>query len=115
MAEQVSKLADDVPVVRGGSNTAEAFEKGSGVSSRLSDRSLDGISVNSKAGKTVKELSQGVPHGKVGTTTVGQIRKAGGDVVPSPTRSNPNHATMSIPNSKKASEVMTVIKNPTKQ
>nr|WP_299073819.1 DUF6443 domain-containing protein [uncultured Allomuricauda sp.] len=109
-----SGLADDVPVVRGGSNIPDRFDGGSGVFSRLSDRHLDGISVNSRAGATVEELSSGIPHNRVGVTTVGDIRKAGGDVVPSPTRNNPLHATMSIPNSRIASMLMRIIKNPNK-
>lgn len=115
VVEQLSKLADDVPVVRGGSNTPSAFEGGSGVSSRVSDKSLDGISVNSNSGKSVKDLSKGIPHNKVGTTTVGDVRKAGGEVISSPTKNNPNHAKMSIPNAKNASELMKVIKNPAKR
>ncbi len=112
--KKLGKLADDVPVVRGGSNTPARFDAGTGVHSRLSDKKLDGISVNSKDGKTVTELSEGIPHNKVGVTTVGEIRKAGGDVIPSPTKGNPNHATMSIPDSKTASDLMHVIKNPKK-
>jgi len=41
--------------------------------------------------------------------------KAGGDVVSSPTKRNQNHATMTIPDSKTASDLMEVIKNPSKQ
>lgn len=110
--QTAKKLPDNTPVVRGGSNTPERFDGGSGVSSRLSDRHLDGISVNSSKGKSIEELSEGIPHNKVGVTTVGDVRKAGGDVVPSPTKKNPNHATMSIPDSKTASGVMTTTKNP---
>jgi RHS repeat-associated protein len=110
--QTAKKLPDNTPVVRGGSNTPERFDGGSGVSSRLSDRHLDGISVNSSKGKSIEELSEGIPHNKVGVTTVGDVRKAGGDVVPSPTKNNPNHATMSIPDSKTASGVMITTKNP---
>ncbi|MBD0833761.1 pre-toxin TG domain-containing protein, partial [Aestuariibaculum sediminum] len=114
IGKDVSKLSDDVPVVRGGSNTPDRFDGGSGVFSRLSDKSLDGISVNSKANKSIDALSVGIPHNKIGVTTVGDVRKAGGDVISSPTKNNPNHATMSIPNSKVASELMEIIKNPNK-
>jgi hypothetical protein len=106
------RLPDNAKVVRGGTNTPDRFDKGSGVSSRLSDGHLDGISVNSTATGTEASLSKGIRNGKVGTTTVGEVRAKGGDVVPSPTRNNPNHATMSIPNSKAASELMKVKKNP---
>jgi len=37
----------------------------------------------------------GIRNNQVGVTTVGAIRAAGGDVVPSPSRTNPNHATLS--------------------
>ncbi|MBV7270741.1 RHS repeat domain-containing protein, partial [Winogradskyella luteola] len=110
--DDVAALSDDALVVRGGSNTPDRFDGGSGVSSRLSDRMLDGISVNSKTGSTIEELSKGIPHKKVGVTTVGAVRKAGGDVISSPTKYNPNHATMSIPNSKTASSLMNVIIKP---
>lgn len=53
------------------------------------------MSVNSAQHVGVKGLSEGLPHNRIGVTTVGDIRKAGGNVVPSPTRSNPNHATLS--------------------
>lgn len=56
---------------------------------------ISGVSVNSANGKSLGELTASIPHSKVGTTTVGAVRAAGGDVVPSPTRSNPYHATLS--------------------
>ena len=52
------------------------------------------VSVESAAGFSVEELSQGVSrYGQVGTTTIGQIRGAGGEVTPTPGRS-PNHASV---------------------
>lgn len=56
---------------------------------------ISGVSVNSANGKSLGELTASIPHSKVGTTTVGAVTAAGGDVVPSPTRSNPYHATLS--------------------
>jgi hypothetical protein len=56
-------------------------------------RLLQGVSVNSAAGKTTQELST-IKHGQVGVTTVGQVRQAGGTVTPSPTPNNPDHCTM---------------------
>lgn len=76
---------------------------------------VNGVSVNSAPGKTVGELSQGLPHGKVGVTTVGEVRAAGGNVVPSPTANNPNHCTMCGVTPQKASDTMRVIPNPAKR
>lgn len=86
-------MGDDALVVRGGSNTADRFANGSGVTTNA-DGTLSGVSVNSAPGASVSELSQGIPHNQVGVTTVGDVRAAGGDVVPSPTANNPNHCTM---------------------
>lgn len=93
LASECQRLADDTLVVRGGTNKAEQFTNGSGATTGV-DGKLSGVSVNSKATLSVQQLSDGIPNGKVGVTTVGDIRKLGGDVVPSPTRTNPNHATM---------------------
>jgi hypothetical protein len=76
---------------------------------------LRGFSVNSASGATVKELSAGLPYNQIGVTTVGNIRAAGGDVVPSATRGNPIslHFMCITPN--KASELFTpTIRNPNK-
>ena len=88
-----ARLADDALVVRGGSNTADRFANGSGVTTNA-DGTLNGVSVNSAPDATVSELSQGIPHNQVGVTTVGDVRAAGGDITPSPTPNNPNHCTM---------------------
>jgi hypothetical protein len=119
-AGKAAELVDDVipnhtPVVRGGSCTPEAFRNGSGVTVDGAGK-MNGASVNSKPGLTVEELSEGIPHNKVGVTTVGDVRKAGGDVVSSPTTGNPNHATMSGVTPEKASELMTPVRqNPAKK
>ena len=105
-------LPDDAIVCRGGSCTSDRFTKGSGVTTGDSGK-LDGVSVNSAEGKSLQELTEGIPHNKVGVTTVGDVRKVGGDVVASPTRNNPNHATMSGITAKQAEELMTpTVKNP---
>lgn len=44
---------------------------------------------------------------EVGVTTVGDIRAVGGDVIPSPTRNNPNHATLSGITAEQAQNLMT--------
>jgi hypothetical protein len=95
-------LSDEALVVRGGQNLPENFVKGSGV--RVgANRVLQNVSVNSGANSSVEELTApntstgypGILNGRIGVTTVGAIRARGGDVIPSPTRTNPNHATLS--------------------
>jgi hypothetical protein len=48
-----------------------------------------------------------IPHNKMGTTTVGDVRAMGGDVVPSPTETNPHHSTLSGLTPDDASKLMT--------
>lgn len=94
IARSASRLADDALVVRGGRNLPESFANGSGVTLDSAGR-LNGVSVNSAPGRTVQELSSvNTPHNQIGVTTVGDIRAAGGDVIPSPTGNNPYHCTM---------------------
>ena len=109
------RLPDSAIVCRGGSCTAERFSSGSGVTMDSAGK-LDGVSVNSAPGKTLEELTEGIPHNKVGVTTVGDVRRAGGDVVASPTRNNPNHTTLSGVTADKAEELMTpTVRNPNKK
>jgi hypothetical protein len=98
----MSTLTDDALVVRGGLNLPDSFVLGSGVS--LDDAGkLQDVSVNAANGVSLSELTApnaatdypGIPHTQVGVTTVGKIRAAGGQVNPSPTMRNPNHATRS--------------------
>jgi len=94
-------LPNDALVVRGGQNLPRSFATGTGTSLDATGK-LDNVSVNSAAGLSAAELTKpepklkylGIPHRKVGVTTVGAIRAAGGDVVPAPTRTNPNHAIL---------------------
>lgn len=95
-------LPDDALVVRGGLNLPENFERGTGVTLD-NDGKLEGVSVSSSAGSSVPELTApskatgylGIKNNRVGVTTVGKVRSVGGDVVPSPTKKNPHHATLS--------------------
>ncbi|WP_080423856.1 RHS repeat-associated core domain-containing protein [Burkholderia ubonensis] len=106
------RLPNEAIVCRGGSCTAEKFRQGSGVTVGA-DGKLDGVSVNSATGRSLDELTDGIPHGKVGVTTVGNVRAAGGDVVASPTRNNPNHATLSGITAERAEALMTpTVRNP---
>ena len=105
-----SRLPDDALVVRGGKNQPDDL-------ARRTDRHPSGIigqSVESAPGRTVEELATAIPHGQVGVTTVGKIRTAGGDVIPTSGRS-PNHATMTGLSPESASELLTpTIPNPAK-
>jgi hypothetical protein len=95
-------LPDDALVVRGGQNLPENFAKGSGVTVGA-DKLVHGVSVNSAPGLTISKLAEGrsqtgypgILNTQLGVTTVGAIRQLGGTVVPSPTRTNPHHATFS--------------------
>lgn len=107
-------LADEALVVRGGLNQAENFVNGTGVTVDAAGN-LQGVSVNSANGASVKELSQGIKNGEVGVSTVRDVRAAGGDVKPSPTVNNPNHCTMCGITPQKAQELFTpTVKNPSK-
>jgi hypothetical protein len=94
-------LPDDALVVRGGQNLPENFVRGSGVTVEQGE-ALQGVSVNSAPGLTVAELTAansqtgypGILNNQVGVTTVGAVRGCGGDVIPTPTRNNPFHATL---------------------
>jgi hypothetical protein len=116
------ELSDDALVVRGGENLPENFAQGSGVAVDSGGK-LQGVSVNAASGLSVKELTSplpqtgypGIPHNRVGVTTVGKVRALGGNVVPSPRRKNPNHATLSGLTPEQASSLFRpTIKNPNK-
>jgi len=106
--------ADDAIVTRGGQNKAASFENGSGVT-RDANGALDGVSVNSRTGSTLPELTKKLPHNQVGVSTVGEVRAVGGDVIPSPTKNNKLHSTMSGVTAAEAESLMTpTTKNPHK-
>lgn len=98
----MTTLPDDALVVRGGQNLPENFANGSGVIVQA-DGKMQGVSVNSASRRSVEELTAPIPatgypgilNNQIGVTTVGAIRACGGDVMPSPTRTNPHHATLS--------------------
>ena len=113
-------LPHEVPVVRGGKNLPANFAQGSGVTVNAGGK-IEGVSVNAAPDVSVQELTApnphtgypGIPHNQVGVTTVGAIRAAGGDVVPSPTRTNPYHATLSGLTPEQASQLFRpTVKNP---
>jgi hypothetical protein len=90
----VDDLPNNAYVCRGGTCTAERFAGGSGVTINP-DGTLSGVSVNSAPGFSVQELTQNIPNNQVGVTTVGDVRAAGGNVIPQPLFDNPYHAYLS--------------------
>lgn len=103
-------LPDSALVCRGGTCKAEQFANGSGVTMDAAGK-MDGVSVNSAPGKTLEELTAKIPNKQVGVTTVGDVRKAGGDVIPSATTKNPDHCTLCGITPEKAEQLM----NPTQR
>lgn len=83
-----ASLLDDALVVRGGIANEANLLKGSGVVVNTEGK-LAGVSVRSANMSTVEELTQGgvqtartFPNNQISVTTVGEIRNAGGRVVP---------------------------------
>src|SRR5215831_17289119 len=116
----MASLPDDAVVVRGGQNLPENFSQGSGVTVDSGGKVQD-VSVNAAAGLSVADLTApdpqtgypGIPHNQVGVTTVGKVRALGGDVTPSPTKKNPNHAILGGLTPEQASSLFRpTIKNP---
>src|SRR5260370_5994765 len=107
-------------VVRGGQNLPDNFVKGSGVNVGA-DGKLQGVSVNCAPGVSLQGLTApnprtgypGILNNQVGVTTVGEVRACGGEVVASPTKANPHHATLSGLTPKQASNLFRpTVKNP---
>ena len=106
-------LPDDAFVVRGGQNTPSAIVSGTGTH----PSGIIGVSVESAPGKTIKELASSptVPHGQIGVTTVGKVRNAGGNVIPTSGHS-PNHATLTGLTAEQASDLLRpTIPNPARK
>lgn len=99
MADEIS---DDALVVRGGRNQPEDLRRGT----RTHPSGVTGISVECAEGLSVEELAAAIPHGRLGVTTVGAIRAAGGDVARTSGRS-PNHATLIGLSPEEASRLLT--------
>ena len=103
------EVPNSAVVCRGGSCTAESFANGKGVTTDPATGKLSGISTG--VGKSVAEASANIPHSKVGVTTTGDIRAAGGAV----TNNHGNHANVSGITATKAAELFkNVEKNPNK-
>ena len=95
------KIPDDALVVRGGRNRPEDIRRGTGTH----PSGITGVSVESAAGVSVVELARAIPHGQIGVTTVGEVRKVGGDVIRTSGRS-PYHATLTGLTPEQASQLL---------
>ena len=113
-------LPDAALGVRGGQNLPANFAQASGITVDAGGN-IEGVSVNAAPSVSVQELTApnphtgypGIPHNQAGVTTVGAIRAAGGDVIPSATRTNPYHATLSGLTPEQASQLFRpTVKNP---
>jgi hypothetical protein len=104
----VDVIPDDALVVRGGRNRPEDIRRSTGTH----PSGVTGVSVECAAGFTVAELAAVIPHGQIGVTTVGEVRKAGGEVIRTSGRS-PYHTTLSGLTPEQASSLLTpTISNP---
>lgn len=107
--QSTEPIPDDALVVRGGLNTPDHIRNK--VVSHPSG--VIGVSVHSAGGVDLADLADGIPHGQVGVTTVGEIRASGGDVVRTSGRS-PHHATLTGLTPEKMSRLLTpTVPNPT--
>jgi hypothetical protein len=111
MAVTAEKIPDEALVVRGGRNRPADVVRGTGTH----PSGVTGVSVESAVGATVAELAAEIPHGQVGGTTVGEVRRAGGDVIRTSGRSS-YHATLTGLTPKQASRLLTPpIPNPARR
>ncbi len=102
MVDASKRIPDEAVVVRGGRNRPEDIERGTATH----PSGVTGVSVECGVGLSVKELVWMLPHRRVGVTTVGEVRGAGGDVVRTSGRS-PHHATMTGLSPNEASRLLT--------
>lgn len=70
-------IPDNAIVVRGGMNTPESLAK---ISTETHPSGVVGVSTHTGEAP-VEHLAEGLPNGKVGVTTVRDVRAAGGDVI----------------------------------
>jgi hypothetical protein len=104
-------IPDDALVVRGGHNRLDDIRRGTGTH----PSGVTGVSVQSATAVSVAELAKAIPHGQVGVTTVGEVRKAGGDVIRTLGRSS-YHATLTGLTPEQASKLLTpTIPNPARE
>ncbi|MBE9018420.1 flavoredoxin [Chroococcidiopsis sp. CCALA 051] len=107
----MENIPDEAIVVRGGRNRPEDIQRGIGTH----PSGVTGISVECRVGLSVAELAAIIPHRQVGITSVGEVRKLGGDVIRTSGRST-NHATLTGLTPKEISNLLTpTIPNPSQQ
>jgi RHS repeat-associated protein len=91
-AEQVAReLPDATLVCRGGVCKAENFIAGA---EKNKDGILSGVSTQSAEGASLNVLAQPFKNEKVGITTAGEVRAAGGTITADGSIPNPNHASI---------------------
>ena len=101
-------ILNEAVVVRGGRNRPVDIVRGSGTH----PSGVTGVSVECAVGLSIAELAIMIPHSQLGVTTVGAVRREGGDVVRTSGRS-PYHATLTGLTPEQASTLLTpTISNP---
>ena len=106
VSKVAGRLPDSAQVCRGGLCSAESFINGKGVT--LQGGKLNGVSVNAGS-VSVSELTKSIRNGQYGVTTVGEIRKLGGDVIRD--TANSYHSIMHGITPKQAESLFTPTKN----
>ena len=108
MRSSISRIPDDALVIRGGKNQTQDIQRGTG----RHPAEITGVSVECTEDVPVAELAKTIPHRQVGTTTVAEVRKAGGDVIRTTGRS-PYHATLTGLTPEQISKLLTpTVPNP---
>lgn len=105
------RIPDEALVVRGGRNRPEDLDRGTATH----PAGVTGVSVECAAGVAAADLARVIPHTRVGVTTAGAVRAAGGDVVRTSGHC-PHHATLTGLTPDQASRLLTpTIPNPARQ
>lgn len=86
-----TSLPDEALVCRGGVCGPSDFARGATPPTSSVTTPLNGVSASSGANQPLTTLSRTYRNRQVGHTTVGDVRRAGGSVVPTPTPENPYH------------------------
>jgi hypothetical protein len=102
------QIEDNATVVRGGRNRPEDIAR----AIAMHPSGITGISVHAANELPLSTLAEGIPHGQIGVTSVGEIRRLGGDVIRTSGRS-PYHATLTGLSPKLISQLLTpTVPNP---
>lgn len=104
----MDQIPDEALVVRGGRNRPVDLARGTGTH----PSGVTGVSVECAVGLSVAELAATIPHRQIGVTSVGAVRRAGGDVVRTSGRT-PYHGTLTGLTPQQASHLLSpTIPNP---